>query len=235
MLCFGMLALLQISDALFIRDCCEPTGYYQWLFGWIGPWEGNGCTGAGPNLRGYMYWPIPSSVANMNITGVSLRLVTNNSGSTSLNVNKVGAYQPSAQDCGDGPYTSGFAVPSGADVEFYVPLGGSIISDLKAKAGGMFGLGLSGTGADKFFYSHWAYYPDDAWLVINYNPLYEDVGEGTVITDVPGRAFLYDITGRCVKDMGVLEPGAHDLSGLALERGVYILMIGEKVFKIIRR
>mgnify|MGYP001111606212 CR=1 FL=1 len=234
MVALSILLLVQVADVYTIKDCCEPTGYYQWLFGWIGPWEGDGCTGAGPNLRGYMYWPIPASVANMNIVGVSLRLVTNNFGSTSLNVNKVGAYPPSAQDCGDGPYTSGFAVPSGADIEFYVPLGGTIISDLKAKAGGMFGLGISGSGADKFFYSHWAWYPDDAWLVINYNPLYEDVSEEEVATSVPARALVYDITGRCVKDMGILEPGKHDLSELNLERGVYILMVGTKSFKIVR-
>jgi len=229
-----MLLLVQLADSYTIKDCCEPTGYYEWLFGWIGPWEGNGCTGAGPNLRGYMYWPIPASVGTMNITSVSLRLVTNNSGSTSLNVNKVGAYQPSAQDCGDEPYTSGFAVPSGMDIEFYVPLGGNIIADLKAKAGSQFGLGISGSGADKFFYAHWAWYPDDAWLVINYSPVYEGVSGEEVVTDTPARAFLYDITGRCVKDMGILEPGKHDLSGLNLEKGVYILMVGNRSYKIVK-
>ena len=70
--------------------------------------------------------------------------------------------------------------------------------------------------------------------MINYSPVYENVSGEEVVTDTPARAFLYDITGRCVKDMGILEPGKHDLSGLNLEKGVYILMVGNRSYKIVK-
>ncbi len=212
-----------------ISDCCEPTGYYQYIFGWQGPIESNGCTGAGNNLRGYMYWPIPGYVAGMNIGAVYLRMVTNNSGTVSMNINKVGNYPPSAQDCADEPYTTGYTPPSSPNVEFQVLLGGNIIADLKAKAGSQFGLGISGTGADKFFFSHWAYYPDDAWLILVISVETEETpGPGGMV-----RAVLYDASGRPVMDYGYVgEDFMPRMSGL--KGGVYILVRGERALKLLR-
>jgi len=225
--------MLFLSVALLadvtISDCCEPTGYYQYIFGWQGPIESNGCTGAGPNLRGYMYWPIPGYVSGLNISAVYLRMVTNTSASVTMNINKVGAYPPSVADCADEPYTTGYVPPVPADVEFQVLLGGNIVNDVKAKAGSQFGLGISGTGSDKFFYSHWAWEPYDAWLILSTSVETEEApGPGGLV-----RAVLYDASGRPVKDYGyVQEDFVPSMSGL--KGGVYILVRGEKALKLLR-
>ncbi|MEO0146966.1 MAG: hypothetical protein ABIM19_09050 [candidate division WOR-3 bacterium] len=224
-----MLFLTVVLLADTISDCCEPTGYYQYIFGWQGPIESNGCTGAGPNLRGYMYWPIPGYVAGLNIGAVYLRMVTNTSAAVSMNINKVGNYPPSHQDCADEPYTTGYTPPYGADIEFQVLLGGNIVNDVKAKAGSMFGLGISGTGSDKFFYSHWAWYPDDAWLIL----VIPVETEETPAPDGLVRAVLYDASGRPVADYGyVSEDFVPEMRGL--KGGVYILVRGEEALKLVR-
>lgn len=222
------LSMALLADVT-ISDCCEPTGYYQYIFGWQGPWEGNGCTGAGPNLRGYMYWPIPGYVAGLDISAVYLRMVTNTSASVTMNINKVGAYPPTAQDCADEPYTTGYVPPVPADVEFQVLLGGNIVNDVKAAAGGQFGLGISGTGSDKFFYSHWAWYPDDAWLILLTAAETEEApGPGGLV-----RAVLYDASGRPVADYGYVgEDFVPGMSGL--KGGVYILVRGEGALKLLK-
>ncbi|MGC8893908.1 MAG: hypothetical protein ACP5QG_03560 [candidate division WOR-3 bacterium] len=225
--------MLLLSIALLgdetISDCCEPTGYYQYIFGWQGPIESNGCTGAGPNLRGYMYWPIPGDVADLNISAVYLRMVTNTSASVSMNINKVGNYPPTPQDCADEPYTTGYVPPVPANVEFQVLLGGNIVADVKAKAGSQFGLGISGTGSDKFFYSHWALYPDDAWLILITSVETEETpGPGALV-----RAVLYDASGRPVMDYGyVREDFVPEMRGL--KGGVYILKRGQDALKLFR-
>ncbi len=225
-----MLFLTVVLLADTISDCCEPTGYYQKVLNnWIGPWEGDGCTGAGPNLRGYMYWPIPAYIAEKQIDAVYLRMVTNTSAAVSMNINKVGNYPPSHQDCADEPYTTGYTPPYGADIEFQVLLGGNIVNDVKAKAGSMFGLGISGTGSDKFFYSHWALYPDDAWLIL----VIPVETEETPAPDGLVRAVLYDASGRPVADYGyVSEDFVPEMRGL--KGGVYILVRGEEALKLVR-
>ncbi|MEO0248523.1 MAG: hypothetical protein ABIN58_03045 [candidate division WOR-3 bacterium] len=222
------LTLVILADDT-ISDCCEPTGYYQYIFGWQGPYEGNGCTGAGNNLRGYTYWPIPGYVSSLNISAVYLRMVTNNSGTVSMNINKVGNYPPSAADCADEPYTTGYTPPSSPNVEFQALLGGNIIADVKAKAGSQFGLGISGSGADKFFFSHWAYYPDDAWLIlVTAVETEETPGPGGLV-----RAVLYDASGRPVADYGYVSEGfVPEMRGL--KGGIYILVRGNEALKMVK-
>jgi len=223
-----LLSLALLGDDT-IRDCCEPTGYYQYIFGWQGPIETNGCTGAGPNLRGYMYWPIPSYIAEDTISAVYLRMVTNTSASVTMNINKVGNYPPTPQDCADEPYTTGYVPPVPANVEFLVPLGGNIVSDIKSKAGGSFGLGLSGSGSDKFFNAHFGWYPYDAWLIL-VKPIGEDEksSRGELV-----RAILYDASGRMVRDYGyVSEDFVPEMKGL--RGGVYILARGENALKMVK-
>ena len=225
-----------------VRDVCEPAGYYygSWL-GIFGPDEGSGLTAGGYSggwyYRGYMYWSFGSQLDDCSVNSVSLRLVTNNSGSGCyINVNKVGSYPASWEDCGDEPYATNVLTPSGSDQEVIIPLNAQAAADLQAAINGSktFGLatseGPSATG-QHYFWAHWALAPDDAWLIVDCGSVYQDNPEGQ--DHRPVRARLYDATGRPVADYGLVEPGFKpNLSGMS--KGVYLLRIGERTLKLLK-
>ncbi len=223
-----------------VRDVCEPAGYYygSWL-GVFGPDEGTGLAAGGSSggwdYRGYLYWSFGSQLDNCSVTAVSLRLVTNNSGSGCyINVNKVAPYgPPSWDDCADEAYATNVATPSGSDQEFIIPLNQQAVLDLQAAINGSktFGVGTSegpsATG-QHYFWGHWALAPDDAWLIVECGSVYQDNQESKAQENKP--AVLYDAAGRPVRDYGAVGPGFKpDLKGLSA--GVYILKIGEKTLK----
>ncbi len=225
-----------------IRDVCERAGYYYWVFGPIGPWEGNGLTAAGKSgstrYRGYMYWDFGHQLNDCVVASVSLRMVTENAQSGCyINVNKVGAYgPPSWDDCGDESYADNVLTPPSFGQEIIIPLNAQAVIDLQNAINGSkkFGVGISegvsATGAS-YFHAHWAYTPYDAWLIVGCNSVETDE------TPLPGglvRAVLYDASGRPVKDYGYVREDfvPEDMSDL--RGGVYILVRGEKGLKLVR-
>jgi hypothetical protein len=173
------------------------TGWCFYLFGWKGPWLGDGTLAAGPDNCGYSPFGTGGVPAGSSISSMIWRLVNNNTNGAALNasVTRINSETPDCADCLDEVYISGLPIALNIYDENFLNLSETAavndFEDAINGSGTWYGLGIrhsSGSG-ERFFFGTWDFDGIDSRLDINYSPTSIELTSLTATPDY-GRIFI---------------------------------------------